>query len=365
MVTQNYKRNMGLKSILEELQAHPFQYFEEDRMLAIEQATVYHGLGGWDSYKYKMIFSDMVKYIYIKIQRNVSNDTDPAKLSQFQQTISASYQNLQYLYEKFQAFPGYSVIKPIACFPEYFAWISEENHGTDVWTIIRKKAKFYPSEKDMNLLKTYCYKCGRWLALFQQITRRPELDPFKFNQMIELLDTYLSRLVQRQYDTFPDKFRKMIIEYCQQIISLIPEEDRIVSGNHGDFCPGNILIHNDEIIVLDIEPAEYGTIYRDSTYFYHYLNSLLELPIYRPTIVTQLQKAFVQGFGISLDASEKKMITLYMIQNIIQSLLYLAFDRQDISRYNKLPWYNKLYDKILFKKYVHWLQKECRRREIC
>ena len=343
---------IAIKNILEELKTHPAKYFQKEEVLALEQIFVYHGLYGWNSYRYKVRFPDTVTYIWIKVQKSVGNDTDPAKQLKIQQTVKVSYTNLQFLYEKFKAFPGYSVIKPIACFPEWFAWVTEESSGTDIWTLIRKKAKFYPSETDLHSLENYCYKCGRWLALFQQITRRPDLDPFEFDAVLELLDDYLSRLVSRQNVTFSEELRRKIITYCQQLILLIPEEDRIVAGNHRDFAPGNILFHDDEIIVLDVEPEEYGTIYRDATYFFHYLIRLQEIPIYRAITITKLQQAFVQGFGTSLDPL-KSVVTLYGIQNTLQTLLHLAIDREHVS------WYHRVYDKILFKKQVHWLQKIC------
>lgn len=339
------------KGILEELKTYSVEYFEKDHVVAFDQISVYHGLYGWNTYKYKVSFQDTVKYIYIKVRKSIE-DLEPTELLRLQQKIVESYENLQGLYENFKVFPGYSVIKPVACFPELCALVTEESCGIDVWLLVRSKARFYPSDDELNLLKNSCFKCGKWLAIFQQITRRTDLDLFDFNSMLELLDTYLSRLEQHQSLNFPPQLRKQVLEYCRQLIPQIPNEDRIVSGNHRDFAPINMLIHNDEITVLDIEPPEYGTIYRDATHFYHQLNTLQEVPIYRPATITQLQEAFVQGFGTSLDPS-KKVVALYMIQNVIQSLLYLAVDRKNVN------WYNRLYDKILLKKHISWLRKVC------
>jgi len=277
-----------LKNVLEELTAHPFRYFEHDEMAALEQISVYRGLY-WDTYKYSLRFSnEKGKHIYIKISKEGKNDIEPEKRTELQQCINDSYENLQRVHEGFKPFPGYSSIKPIACFPEWFTLITEESPGTDVWTIIREKAKFYPSEPDLKLLEKYCHACGKWLALFQQITREPDRDPFEFAPVIELFDSYLSRLVSHQKVSFPDKLRKRIINFCRQLVLSIPDSDRTVTGIHGDFAPVNILIHNDEITVLDIETPKYGLVYWDSIYFHYHLSSLLEIPIYRPATVAGL-----------------------------------------------------------------------------
>jgi hypothetical protein len=342
-----------LKNVLEELTASPSRYFERDEISTFKQLSVYHGLY-WDTYKYSLRFSDgRDKNIYIKIRKEGKNDFESKKRLELQQHIKNSYENLQRVYEAFKQFPGYSSIKPIACFPEWLTLVTEESPGTDVWTIIREKAKFYPSEPDLRLLERYCHTCGKWLALFQQITREPDRDPFEFDSVIELFDSYLSRLVYYRNVTFPDEFRKRIIDFCWQLVLSIPNDDRIVVGIHGDFGPGNILVQNDEITVLDIETPKYGLIYWDSTYFHNFLNRLLEIPIYRPATIAKLQKAFIRGFGTSLEPS-KKAVTLCMIHNVIQSLLYLAYHRENVT------WYRKLFDKILYKKHIQWLRKTCR-----
>ncbi|MCP4337308.1 MAG: hypothetical protein GY799_00115 [Desulfobulbaceae bacterium] len=191
------------------------------------------------------------------------------------------------------------------------------------------------------------------MALYQQITREPDQDPFEFDSVFELFDSYLSRLVHHRNVTFPDKLRKTIMDFSQQLVTSIPDKDLTVVGIHGDFAPINILIHNDEITVMDIEPAKYGLIYWDPIYFNGHLNSLLENPIYRPATLATLQNAFIDGFGTALDPS-KGVVTLCLIHNVILSLLYLATHRKDVN------WSRRLYDKIRYKKHVQWLQKTCR-----
>lgn len=341
-----------LEKILKELKTQPLKYFEREQVIALEQASVYSGLY-WNTYRYKVDFSNTRKYIYIKVHKEAENLTNQAKRSELQQRVGASYENLSRVYASFKAFSGYSVIKPIACFPEWIALITEESPGIDLWTLIRKKAKFYPSKTNLHLLKKYCRACGKWLAIFQQITRRPDLDPCEFDSFIETLDSSLSTLIHKQNSMFSNEFRQRIIGFCQQLILSIPDEDRMVSGLHYDFAPVNILIHEDKITVLDLEDLRNGVIYYDSIYFYYHLNLLLETPIYRPATVAKLQKAFIEGFGTLLDLS-KNVVTLCLIHNVIDSLLYLSHHREHVS------WYKKLYDKLLYKKHIHWLQNVCR-----
>lgn len=341
-----------LKSVLKELRIHPSKYFQHEKIETLEQLSVYHGLS-WDTYKYRVCFSDKEeKNIYIKTSKEKKHEIEPERRLKLQQHVSESYKNLQRLHEGFKQLPGYSCIKPIACFPESLTLITQESLGTDVWSIVREKSKFYPSNPELRVLEKYCYACGKWLALFQQITKEPEQPQFEFNSMIERFDLYLSRLVNHRNIPFPEALRKRIINFCQHLALSLPEEDRIVAGIHGDFAPVNILIHHNEVTVLDIEAPKYGLLYWDATYFHSHLRTLLENPIYRPATVVKLQEAFAQGFGRSLDPT-KKVIVLCEIHNVIQSLLYLATHR------NEVNWYRKIYDSMRYKKYVQWLQKTC------
>ncbi len=341
-----------IEHVLEELKTQPFKYFEQDKIMTLEQVHVYRGLY-WDTYKYKVSFPDTVNYIYLKVNTEVENYAGATKRSDFQQQVMDSYTNLQRLYEGFRPFSGYSVIKPIACFPEWLTLVTEESPGTDVWSIIREKAKFYPSATDVKELENICQSCGKWLTLFQQITRTPEQDPYDLSTIIELFDSYLSKLVNHPNGMFPGEYQEQVIDFCRQLVLSIPDDDRVVSGIHGDFAPVNILIQNGEITVLDLETPKYGLMYWDSTYFHYHLSTLLEIPIYRPATVAKLQQAFVHGFGTPLDPS-KPAVTLCMIHNVIQSLLYLAEHRQNVN------WYRKLYDSILYRKHIQWLQNTCR-----
>jgi len=344
--TQKY-----LKKVLEELKTHSYVYFEGNRIVNLKQLSLYNGLY-WDTYKYKVSLNDSINQnIYIKINKN--KDVISQKHLKLEQYIIESYENMQYLHNALTQFPGYASIEPIACFPEWLTLITKESLGTDVWSIIRQKAKFYPVESNLQKLKWICWKCGKWLSIFQQITRRQDLEPFDFDPIIHYLDSLLVKLVYHQKSHFSNEFRTKIINFCQQLIECVPESDRMVAGIHGDFAPVNILVHKDEIVVLDLELPKYGIIYWDSSYFYYHLSTLLEIPIYRPVTIAKLQDSFIKGFGTPLHQT-KEAVLLCTIHNIIQSLLYLTYHRQNVN------WYRRLYDRICYKKCINKLRKLCK-----
>ena len=311
--------------------------------------TVYN----WNTYKYRACsLYENDKNIYIKIKR-VGNEIEDKERVKLQQHIKDSYQNLLRVYTEFKQFPGYSSIKPIAHFPEWFSIVTEESRGADVWTILREKAKCYPSKTNIKKLEALCRKCGTWLTLFQQLSIKETKNiPYDFGAKIEMYDFHLKRLVHSQNNTFPDELRKRIVDFCWQLVPSIPKRDCGIVGVHGDYAPVNILMHNDEITILDIETPKTGIVHWDSTYFAYHLSSLLENPIYRPMTIAKLKKAFFQGVGQSIKPSEK-IVTFCMIHHVIQALLYIDVHRKNVH------WHKKMYDKILYNRHIHWLKKTC------
>ncbi len=340
-----------LQNVLQELHQHAETFFEQERILQCEQMSLYHGLY-WDTYRYNVVFPENETVIYIKIPLQIDDHPLFKTQQELQEHIQASYTHLQHLYTAFHPYPGYSVIKPIACFPEWFALITQESPGTDVWTIIREKARFFPAEAELNELRDICQKCGKWLAVFQHITKDSSPGQFDGQQMMALFDELLGKLVRHPNADFSDEFKHNVLQACQRFIDDMPEKDREISGLHGDFAPVNILIHDGHITVLDIETPQYGLIYWDAAYFHYQVNSLTDVPIYRPAAIRTMQESFLAGLGKPLDFSQHAVL-ICLVHNIIQSLLYFAEHRRHVA------WYKKIYDTIRYKKHVQWLRHVC------
>jgi hypothetical protein len=349
---QLLNQNRLLKKVLEALHTNPWKYFAKNDIMLMRQLSVHWGLY-WDTYHYLLQFSDNAsKSIYIKIRKEGEKELASTEALELQRKIRASYENSTHLHQHFTQFSGFSSVKPVACFPEWLALVTEGSPGENVWSLLRAKAKFYPSLATLKKLEHICWACGQWLALFQRMTRAPEQDPFEFHAIITKLETYLADLAYEPPLAVPKEFRQRILTHCQRLAQSIPDQDRSVVGIHGDFAPVNILTDHSAITVIDIGAPKFGIVYWDASYFYYHLETLLELPIYRPTTVRKLQQAFLQGFGVSLEPT-KHVVNLCLIHNMVNSLLYYTEHRKQVN------WSRKVYDRIRYRRYIQQLCQLC------
>jgi len=69
-----------------------------------------------------------------------------------------------------------------------------------------------------------------------------------------------------------------------------------VAAHHGDFWPGNVLVHGRGVEVLDFEGCRPGLVFEDPANFLVQSELFLDFPLLRQRFVP-FQKAFLRGFG--------------------------------------------------------------------
>ena len=115
----------------------------------------------------------------------------------------------------------------------------------------------------------------------------------------------IMRLVELVYA--PDTAEETIqaLESLCERIGTGTERSLVVA--HGDFCPGNILMHGDAIVVLDFSMIEHGSVFQDLSYCFEHLERNLyryaERPLIRPRVIRKLQRALLEGYDPATDVS--------------------------------------------------------------
>lgn len=103
------------------------------------------------------------KLLYPEMADGRSNRSD-RKYKEEQ--IRTEYDLLKRLYEAFSSYPDLGVVKPVACFPEHLALITEGQEGITLSRMMGK-AKIYSGKNGFKDLTRWIYLCGKWLRLFQ------------------------------------------------------------------------------------------------------------------------------------------------------------------------------------------------------
>jgi Ser/Thr protein kinase RdoA (MazF antagonist) len=133
----------------------------------------------------------------------------------------------------------------------------------------------------------------------------------------------IEKLVKSGGDWFAESDREQSLRFFDALSCEINASDLVEVPIHADLSPGNILVDDDKITVLDFTMTKTGAIYHDVAHLYVHIERLKSKPWIRPNVTDALQKAMLRGFD-PLTEPHKPLFKLLLLQNTVCHLLQLA-----------------------------------------
>jgi hypothetical protein len=267
--------------------------------------------------------------------------------------VEKEYKSLELLYERFQEFQRFSVPKPICYWPEYPAIVLVKVDGENLSKLIKEKANRFSTQNEIQFAAKSCYFCGEWLSVFHKVTRQHN-GRYVLNSE-SFIPTISEKLRECSKLGIAKNLQNRIINVLKVRLNKYQGESLIVTGQHSDFVPWNVLISPGKINVLDFAGLKSGPIYEDLSLFLGTIESLPRYWRYSHTVAEKLQKSFVNGYGE--DKISTGILELFLIKSMIKLLTWL---KEDVS-FNRIPLHKKLYAGWLRKKsiefYISWLKR--------
>lgn len=305
----------------------------------------------------KRPFSEVMKFeieLESSIKKNVVVKVfNPKKMSEkhleaWRKRVRKDFEVTKMFFDAFKHYPGYSTAEPILCFPEILAITMEESLGVNFGDLVIRKAKLYPRKATLEELSEQSYECGRWLRIFQGITRQQMRGRFRLDGLIDDIDQRLRKLVSEQGSWFSSSLRSQVLNYLEKQASLVDDPDLDLCGVHADLSPSNVLINGREVIVLDFAMYKIGSVYHDVVYFYRSLENVLHKPIFRPGTIAILQESFLKGYNETVSPASP-MFRLFKVRHVICHLVgVLDLGGSAI--------HERLFNKRVARRYVKWLR---------
>jgi len=241
-----------------------------------------------------------------------------------------------------------SVTTPVAYFPEFSALVTQAAPGVDLLAAIKKRLSFFPSSETIGETERACALCGRWLKALQQITSYPNMQ-WSLEEMRAYNDERLTQLVERQAFGFSSADRVRVLAFFDRLAGGVADEERRVAGVHADYSPGNLLVSENRIVVIDFSMFQKGSTYHDVSHLYHHLRSLATHPRYHSRTATALCRGLLQGFAVA-DLSNRPLFRMFEVQHAICNLT------TPILRY---PMGARLLGTYLQRRRLGWLRRSC------
>ena len=261
--------------------------------------------------------------------------------------VLAVFDTMTELHRTMAEVPGLSAVRPITCFPEHLAIVTEEAPGEVLLRFVENKAAWWPSNDVVEQLSLGLERVGEWLRRFHE--RMPSSPTrLKAADMREYLDVRLRILVARAPGGFSAEMRKRVLCAFDAHASRLRDEDLRAVPIHADFALGNIVVDGSRVAVLDFSVPASGAQYHDVAHLYMQLGLLTAKPRFRPKVVAMLQRALLRGFDPSIHTSHPAF-ELLLLQHVVCHFTGLVQSPASATA--------RAYNWMLMRRHIRWLDE--------
>lgn len=266
-------------------------------------------------------------------------------LGRMQQRVIRDFAATSRAYHGLKAHPGLSAVRPIACFPEELAIVTEQALGETLESLLKRRAAWQPDEDVLEVMSTVCERIGAWIKAFQEIAK--DDSRMLLEDIRQYIDVRLCKLVRSNRVGFTESDRGRLLSYFDKCGEEVSDEDLSGVPIHADLSPGNLLVHGTDVTALDFAMAKTGTIYHDLAHLFLHIEYLNAKPWFKRRVTARLQKALLRGFDLAQEPNHP-MFKLALLQHIVCHLVQLEATRSHLfGRYYN--WYLQSRNKNLLK----------------
>jgi hypothetical protein len=237
--------------------------------------------------------------------------------------VAHDFQVTRRIFEAMAQWEEFGTVRPIACYVEHLALVTEQAHGETLLSHLESRARWFPAPPTRREMAETLSSIGRWLRAFQSIDAAE--GRISLTDLRDYVDLRLQRLVA--HSVFSASRRQRVLDHLATLGAQVPSTQLADVLIHGDLALGNILVSGRRITVLDLAMAQRGSSLHDISRLYLQLDVLRGKPQFRPTIVKELQNALLSGFDDALTPARPLFRYLLMLHRV-NHLATLALNRE-------------------------------------
>jgi len=225
------------------------------------------------------------------------------------------------VYEAMPRGNGLSVVKPIACYPQHLAIVTEEAAGTTLLHLAEHGVSWRPLWASPEPALRVAAGAGRWIEAFQRTN--PSRTPLSLPVIRDYIDLRLVRLVENGHARFSRADRAHVLRAIDYDLARVSGPGLESVPIHGDLALGNILVDGERIVVLDFAMTTRGCRYYDVAHLHMQLGLLRMKPHFRGARVAGLQRALLRGFS-SIEIAHEPLFRVMQVQHVVCHYLGLV-----------------------------------------
>ena len=256
--------------------------------------------------------------VYAKIHRNLKDQPR----DQFAAAVKKDYDIGMFWYELFEKSSQYHVVRPVLVDPEKSVTATEECRGKSVYDLIARYGTFFPLRGSLNNLKSSMRSVGGWLAYKNDVLTDSD-GRYSLDEMVDYIDVRLKILSEDPRRHFPAGYRDRVLKYFDGRKAFITEEELTLSTSHSDFNPGNVMVDEHHVTVLDFGRLVKDSYLLDLVKLYHQLWLFTLKPQFRLPVVRELQEALLAGYG---DPQMNRRLTMFQLLHIRNLITHMTLN---------------------------------------
>jgi hypothetical protein len=281
-------------------------------------------------------------HVFVKIFKPKPHDGGVEKM---RTRVAHEFGVTRRIHEAMAAWPDLSVVRPVACYVDDLAIVTEQEPGVTLLVELHRRGGWFPSSETLCALESTMTRVGAWVRAFQQVETGSGQVPVA--ALRDYVDIRLSRLTS--HGVMRPRDRTRLLGHLDALGRKIEASELREVIAHADLAPGNILVAGDRIVVLDFAMTNRATTLHDISRLFVQLDLLKAKPQFRASVVRRLQTALLCGFDPAL-APDRPLFRYLLMLHRVNHLGTLALGRE------RFP--SSVFNGHLRRMHRRWIQAE-------
>lgn len=284
---------------------------------------------------------------YEAVLKKVVHHPMNLSLTKRENQAEVEYAMLSSLFPHFAKEEHCGVPEPIAVFPAEEAYLMEYVSGTLLNEKFRA-ARYLSSRKDFAKLCNWYSLCGRWLKIFQEVTRIEPASADIFSATLARCEEKLDMIGEARDPRCPADLKAVVMAQLHGELRKLASARVLAAGRHGDFGGWNILAHDNGITVFDFLGSQEDPVAVDVLKMLVNLADEKHYLFYSNQKVEALTRSFLAGYG-SLPKIERPVAVICETLHRVCSLCASVAHTDGIGLRRKFEKH------LSFKEHLAWL----------
>ena len=197
-------------------------------------------------------------HLFVKIFKAKSQESD---LERMRQRVVKDFENTSKIHQAMSASTDFGAVRPIACYPEHLAAVTEEASGQTLLEYLHSNAAWVPRAERTERLSRTMEKSGP-VGVCVSSDRSAAGQRSRSRLFDRTSTSRLRVLVATPAAAFGERDRARVLKHIERLYAEVPADD-LIETDPCRPCPGKHALSGERVVVLDFAMCGRGSVFHD------------------------------------------------------------------------------------------------------